>query len=180
MRLFFTLGVTLAVFASLRADEQHQGHNTLSEQEKAAGWVLLFDGKSTDGWEIRPNKDRVAVRDGALEVTADANEGTMILSKKHFYKYELRFEYRLSGDRNASIEAIGLRGSEERQADAWNEVTLRYTGGLEISGELKEPGVGTTKMQCFLRKDLGVSQPTRFTLRADTKLSLRNVRIREL
>ena len=110
------------LFASLRADEQPHGHNTLTEKEKAAGWVLLFDGKSTDGWEIR-NKDRVAVRDGCLEVTANANEGTMILSKNPFYKYELRFEYRLAGDRNASIEAMGLRGSEEKQADVWSEVT---------------------------------------------------------
>jgi hypothetical protein len=180
MRLFFTLGVTLAVFASLRADEQQHGHNTLTEKEKAAGWVLLFDGKSTDGWEIRPNKDRVAVRDGCLEVTATANEGTMILSKHPFYKYELRFEYRLAGDRNAGIEAMGLRGSEEKQADVWSEVTVRYTGGLEIKGELKEPGVGTKRMQCFLFKDLGVPHPTRFTVREDTKLSLRNIKIRKL
>jgi hypothetical protein len=179
MRFFFTLGVTLAVFASLRAGEQQHGHNTLTEKEKAAGWVLLFDGKSTDGWEIR-NKDRVAVRDGALEVTANAQEGTMIWPKQPFDKYELRFEYRLAGDRNASIEAMGLRGSEERQADVWCEVTVRYTGGLEILGELQEPGVGTRKMQCFLRKDLGVSQPARFTVREDTKLSLRNIRIRKL
>ena len=53
MRHFFTLGVTLAVFASLRADEQPHGHNTLTEKEKAAGWVLLFDGKSTDGRPAR-------------------------------------------------------------------------------------------------------------------------------
>jgi hypothetical protein len=32
MRHFFTLGVTLAVFASLRADEQQHGHDTLTEQ----------------------------------------------------------------------------------------------------------------------------------------------------
>lgn len=179
MRLFFTLGVTLAVFASLRADEQQHGHNTLTEKEKAAGWVLLFDGKSTDGWEIR-NKDRVAVRDGSLEVTATADEGTMIWAKNPFYKFELRFEYRLAGDRNASIEAMGLRGPEKMQADVWSEVTVRYAGGLEIIGEVKDPGVGTTKMQCFLRKDLGVSHPTPFTVRADTKLSLRNIKIRKL
>src|SRR4030042_5665596 len=25
-------------------------HNILSEQEKAAGWILMFDGQSTNGW----------------------------------------------------------------------------------------------------------------------------------
>ena len=32
----------------------------------------------------------------------------------------------------------------------------------------------------FLFKDLGVSHPTRFTVREDTKLSLRNIKIRKL
>ena len=179
MRLFFTLGVTLAVCASLRAEEPQPGRNTLTEQEKTAGWVLLFDGKSTDGWEIR-NQDRVAVRDGCLEVTSNANAAAMIWSKNPFYKYELRFEYRLAGDRNASIEAMGLRGAEERQPDVWSEVTLRYTGGLEINGELTEPGTGPKKMQCFLLKDRGVPHPIPFTVREDTKLSLRNIKIRKL
>lgn len=174
-----TLGLALVVFASLRAHAQQPAPNTLTEQEQAAGWVLLFDGKSTDGWEIR-NQDRVAVRDGSLEVTATANEGTMIWLKNPFYKYELRFEYRLAGARNASIEAMGLRGLAKEPADTWNEATVRYTGGLEINGQVTEPGAGTIQMQCFLLKDLGVSHPTPFTVREDTKLSLRNIKIRKL
>jgi hypothetical protein len=180
MRLFFTLGVTLAVFAPVRNDEPQKGHNTLTEKEKAAGWVLLFDGKSAGGWEIKPNKDRAAVRDDRLEVTSRAGEGTMIVCENPFYQYELRFEYRLAGDRNASIEAMGLRGSEPKQQDVWREVTVRYTGGLEIRGELREPGVATKKMQCFLFKDRGVPHPIRFSVREETKLTLRNIKIRKL
>jgi hypothetical protein len=75
---------------------------------------------------------------------------------------------------------MGLRGSEEKQADVWSEVTVRYAGGLEIKGELKEPGLDMKRMQCFLRKDLGVSHPTRFTVREETTLSLRNIKIRSL
>jgi hypothetical protein len=33
--------------------------NQLTAQERAAGWWLLFDGKSTDGWqEITGNRSR--------------------------------------------------------------------------------------------------------------------------
>ncbi|MEI9892696.1 MAG: hypothetical protein WDN28_01965 [Chthoniobacter sp.] len=38
-----TLSLAAAAFA---ADE----NNALSDAEKAAGWKLLFDGKTTDGW----------------------------------------------------------------------------------------------------------------------------------
>ena len=31
--------------------------NTLTEQEKAEGWILMFDGESTEGWREYDNPD---------------------------------------------------------------------------------------------------------------------------
>ena len=45
-----------------------QAHNMLSQTEKNQGWVLLFDGVSTDGWH-NWNEDKISgwnVEDGCL------------------------------------------------------------------------------------------------------------------
>lgn len=43
---FFAVGLAIATLATsaMAAD------NALTPKEKADGWVLLFDGKTTDGW----------------------------------------------------------------------------------------------------------------------------------
>ncbi|MDO8542264.1 MAG: DUF1080 domain-containing protein [Opitutaceae bacterium] len=40
--------------------------NTLTAAEKSAGWKLLFDGKSLDGWKPSENKGTFTVQDGLL------------------------------------------------------------------------------------------------------------------
>lgn len=42
--------------------------NTLTAQEKAEGWHLLFDGKSLDGWKASENPGVFTVQDGHLVV----------------------------------------------------------------------------------------------------------------
>ena len=42
--------------------------NTLSPQEKADGWQLLFDGRSLDGWRASDAPGTFSVKDGAIVV----------------------------------------------------------------------------------------------------------------
>src|SRR5690348_12146862 len=48
--------------------------NSLTREEKAAGWQLLFDGSSFDGWENpaqkKPAGDAWAIEHGCLKATA--------------------------------------------------------------------------------------------------------------
>src|SRR4051812_3824809 len=45
------------------------GDNELSEQEKKEGWLLMFDGKSVDGWmEGKKAMDARHVQEGAINV----------------------------------------------------------------------------------------------------------------
>jgi len=46
MTRYLPIGLFIALISSVRAEEP----NVLTDQEKQAGWRLLFDGKSTAGW----------------------------------------------------------------------------------------------------------------------------------
>ena len=67
--------VALTITACGAPEEPIDGHNTLTPDEEAAGWQLLFDGVSTDGWrgwnqDAFPETGWMVV-DGDLVVLAD-------------------------------------------------------------------------------------------------------------
>jgi glucose/arabinose dehydrogenase len=78
--------------------------NTLSPAEEKAGWRLLFDGRTTDGWRNYRREqisDGWQVRDGAL-VRAAAGAGDLI-TVEQFDHFELSLEYRISQGGNSGI-----------------------------------------------------------------------------
>lgn len=86
-------------------------HNTLTAEEVAAGWQLLFDGVSTDGWRGY-NRDAFpeagwGVMDGDLVVMAsDGSEEGMggdIVSEAQFSNFELVFEFLVTPVGNSGV-----------------------------------------------------------------------------
>ncbi|CAA9404112.1 MAG: Probable secreted glycosyl hydrolase [uncultured Phycisphaerae bacterium] len=82
------------------------GAATLTEQEKAAGWRLLFDGKSADQFRSYNKPDgklneKWQVKDGALVLTGKG--GGDIVTKEQFESYELVLEYRISPGGNSGL-----------------------------------------------------------------------------
>mgnify|MGYP001163276115 CR=1 FL=1 len=86
-------------------------HNTLTPAETDAGWILLFDGVSTDGWrgylsESFPERGW-AVEDGNLVVFAsDGSEeglGGDIVTVQEFGDFELVFDFRVSPVGNSGV-----------------------------------------------------------------------------
>ncbi len=88
--------------------------NQLTEAEKAEGWKLLFDGKSTKGWhKFKTNTigKKWKAQDGALyfvgdeenEDEATAAEGGDILTDDEFTNYELNLEWKISPGGNSGI-----------------------------------------------------------------------------
>jgi hypothetical protein len=78
--------------------------NTLTAAEKAAGWKLLFDGKSFDGW--RGYKEEAVgkgweVKDGALVLT-EAKAGDLV-TRDEFGDFELSFEWKISVAGNSGV-----------------------------------------------------------------------------
>ncbi len=80
--------------------------NQLSTQEKAAGWKLLFDGKTTNGWrsfkkQSFPIKGWV-VEDGWLHCLAKG--GGDIISDAEFDNFELEWEWKQAPDGNSGLK----------------------------------------------------------------------------
>src|ERR1700686_5639849 len=63
--------------------------NTLTAKEIADGWILLFDGETTFGWDA---EGKVAVAKGALLVPG---RGASISYRGAWGANDLRFEYRV-------------------------------------------------------------------------------------
>jgi Domain of Unknown Function (DUF1080) len=90
--------------------------NKLTSAERAAGWRLLFDGRTTDGWRgFRLNNmpDGWKVVDGALTRVAAAGD---ILTTQKFKNFELDLEWKISEGGNSGIF---YRGSEDEDAIYW-------------------------------------------------------------
>ncbi len=87
--------------------------NMLTPAEKSAGWKLLFDGKTFDGW--RGYKQEAVgqgwiVQDGALALT-EAKAGDLITTGE-FGDFELTFEWKISEAGNSGvIYRVGLGDS---------------------------------------------------------------------
>jgi hypothetical protein len=88
-----------------------QSPNTLTGAERAAGWRLLFDGKTTAGWHAygRPGSLPSAangwdVRDGTLVALGRGTETTAdIATDADFESFELVVDWRLAPQANSGI-----------------------------------------------------------------------------
>jgi len=94
------------------ADTETSGVNTLTEAEKADGWMLLFDGENTDNWrgyqkENFPaawniEKDALHIQ-GSGRGEAGAKDGGDIIYDKKFGDFHLKLEWMVDSAANAGI-----------------------------------------------------------------------------
>jgi hypothetical protein len=80
--------------------------NNLDPEEKAQGWRLLWDGKTTRGWRSA-NADAFPAKgwslaDGALAVSANGGGGD-IMTDEAFSAFELQMEFKLAAGANSGI-----------------------------------------------------------------------------
>lgn len=86
--------------------------NTLSQGERDAGWSLLFDGESLDGWRGYNRPDLPggwAVEDGLL---TRVGRGGDIITDAQFGDFELAIEWRVEEGGNSGILYLAVEGEE--------------------------------------------------------------------
>lgn len=98
--------VALSLFAltvSTWAATRDQEPNTLTDEEKQAGFKLLFDGKTTEGWRgfRKPELPKsFAVTEGTLSRVAGGGD---IITTDQFGNFELRLQWKVSPGANSGI-----------------------------------------------------------------------------
>ena len=97
---------------ALSGQDTPQAHNALSREQVQAGWRLLFDGKTMNGWrgaylDTLPAKGW-EVRDGMLIVQqsggGEAAFGGDIVTIDEYSSFELSLEFRLTPGANSGIK----------------------------------------------------------------------------
>ena len=121
---------TIALLSVLCAAAQDTSGapNTLTAAETKAGWTLLFDGKTLDGWRAYRKTDasgtRWRVEDGTLALPAKTEPGTRqgdIISKDTFEQFELSWDWKVAPGGNSGLKYFIL---EDRDSAIGHEYQL--------------------------------------------------------
>jgi len=126
-------------------------HNTLSEEEQAAGWKLLFDGKTTNGWRgynkaTFPTKGWKIDNEGNLTVSKSGTEeegfGGDIITTEQFENFELLVDFMVTDTGNSGIlyrvleaegQAIWFNAPEFQVLDDQTYIDM---GGMDMTTHL--------------------------------------------
>ena len=128
LRRWILTALAMAALAAAQplAQQATSTPNTLTDAEKKAGWILLFDGHSLDGWRGYKKPDAVDSRwkavDGTLTLPADNGKDTHgqrdLITKDTFEQFELSVDWKVAPGSNSGIKYFIL---EDRDAAVGHE-----------------------------------------------------------
>lgn len=112
LSLVIVLAVSLFTACASGDETEEVAPNTLTTQEIEDGWILLFDGETTDGWRGY-NRDAFpeggwVIEDDALRVIGTGmgeagGEGGDIIFDQKFHNFHLKLEWKVSEGGNSGI-----------------------------------------------------------------------------
>ncbi len=100
------IAFTVLTMAALSSTSLFAADNTLTAEEKSAGWELLFDGKTLDGWKIykgqQPeNGKNWKAEEGVLSLAKPG--GGDLVTEKQFENFELALDFKISEGGNSGL-----------------------------------------------------------------------------
>ena len=101
-RTWFALLLALiaATFSSSPTSVMAAEPNTLSPEEIADGWILLFEGETLFGWTAGSDANWKA-HDGMISVTD--GKGGLLCTNTEFADYQLHVDFRSPADTNSGV-----------------------------------------------------------------------------
>jgi hypothetical protein len=113
-----------------------QPPNRLTPAERAAGWRLLFDGRSTDGWLEITGKafpyHSWTVEDGSLKALVRTDGFQDLRTREEFESYEFDFDWKLGKDGNSGVKYLVQR------VDEWTNAAGRQARARGLEYQLAD------------------------------------------
>jgi hypothetical protein len=112
--------------------------NQLTDKEKAAGWKLLFDGKTTQGWrtfkkQTFPDKGWV-VEDGWLHCLGKGGGnkgGGEIISDAQFNDFELQWEWKQARAGNSGVKYFIIESRKDALGHEYQMIDDERATGVD-------------------------------------------------
>jgi hypothetical protein len=118
-----------------------QAPNALTAEEKKAGWRLLFDGKTLDGWEHAPNSDAFSIDDGCIKVNKHPKLLQDLYTKEKYADFELQWDWKISPGGNSGLkyriqDTVWLNDSKKLKFEDWVEDSYQHPReGIPAAGQ---------------------------------------------
>lgn len=126
------------VFALPVALQAQKKDNTLTGKEKNDGWVLLFDGKTTNGWRPYQNKpsDGWAIENGTLYCKEkDVQHRADLTTTAEYADFELAFDWKVAKGANSGLI---YRADEKHPASYESASEYQLIDDLGYPGKLED------------------------------------------
>ena len=112
--------------------------NQLTDEQKAAGWKLLFDGKTTQGWrtfkqQSFPDKGW-RVEDGWLHCLGKGGGnkgGGEIISDDQFNDFDLQWEWKLASAGNSGVKYFVIESRNEALGHEYQMIDDERAPGVD-------------------------------------------------
>ncbi len=109
MKKKLMLGLVITTIVLISCSTSKNTENTLSKDEKAGGYTLLFDGKTMDGWRTYQNQPTASwsVDSGTLHCKgSSANYGAItadLMTDKQYENFDFKVDWKISPKGNSGI-----------------------------------------------------------------------------
>jgi hypothetical protein len=161
--------------------------NTLTPKEIAEGWILLFDGETTFGWQAK-NDSQWTIADGML--APQATTPGVLVTTNAFKDYELSMEYHTKKDGLPAKRIILSRDMQLRKVEdemelqvmgsGWHRLHMTVKGTRIVKVSFESKGLlGGTGMA--MKRPPGTSAPASSHIAlAGNGFVVRNIKLKPL